>query len=459
MRSLFCMASNDISGGNKVFREWMKLLVEDGQEVHCYVWDKRRQFSGWSDLKVTDHECIEKTADSNFDFVFFANAFLVPTFLPFIGKARPVMINQAYESFHYGKTYVEAMKDKNALSKILQLPVAMMAISHPVQNLLQERVGVSSYYVPFGIESHFYPRSLPEFAHVPKRILMVGSYLSPWKGMQDGFDAIEQLSKDMAVQLVLITQPSINRQIFEKYNFPIEFHCRPALLQIPEISASCHAYLCASWHEGFGMASLECMTCGIPVVSTKNDGVMEFGKNGVNILLAEKNNPDDLATKLKLLFSNRQLYDGLRKEGFEAVRPYNWDACLALFKSAQSDIFETFKPGPTASQWQMLELLKELEAEGLHTPLKAYVDLNSLDKKLHALCDQLVRRELEVSSAIEKLQEIRDELKPYVLNEKAEYHDSFKAPFDLCRLLLSLKDEPQFIDLVATISKRQALTR
>lgn len=44
MRSLFCMASNDISGGNKVVRHWMKLLIEDGQEVHFYIWDNVDSF-------------------------------------------------------------------------------------------------------------------------------------------------------------------------------------------------------------------------------------------------------------------------------------------------------------------------------------------------------------------------------------------------------------------------------
>ncbi len=459
MRSLFCMASNDISGGNKVIRQWMKLLVADGEDVHCYVWDTRRQFSGWSELSIKQHESVESTSECDFDFVFFSNTFLVPIFLPYIGNARPVLMSMAYESFHYGKTYAEAMKDKSSFLKILQLPIAVMSVSRGVQDLLKQRANVESYYVPHGIESHFHPRSLPAFEQNPKRILMVGSYLSPWKGMQDGFEALELLSKEFDLQLVLITQPTISRHIFDKYSFPIEFHCRPALDQVPEIYASCHAHLCASWHEGTGMPTLECMSSGVPVVATKNDGINEFAKDGVNILLAEKHNPADIAAKLKQLLSNRELYDRIREQGIEAMRPYSWEACFDLFKSAESKIFKTLNRPIEANESLMRALLQELEDEGLHTPLHTYVALNSLDRELHALCEQLTNRQLEVSTAVEKLMAIRDEVKPYVANEKTEYYDSFRAAYDLCRLLLSLKDDPQFVDFAASISKRQASAR
>lgn len=458
MRSLFCMASNDISGGNKVFRHWMKLLVEDGQEVHCYIWDKRRQFAGWSDLPVINQETIEETSAKNFDFVFFSNTFLVPMFLPHIGSAHPVLMSMAYESFHYGKTYAEALTDKGAFTKILRLPLSIMAVSEGVQNLLRERVGVSSYYVPHGIESHFYLRPAVPFGNSPKRILMVGSYLSPWKGMSTGFDAIERLSQEMEVKLVLITQPTINRNIFDKYSFPIEFHCRPELLQVPEIYASCHVHLCCSWHEGTGMPTLECMNCGVPVVATRNDGIVEFAKDGENILLVDKNDPDDTYDKLKSLLSDERLAKQLREQGIVAMRPYTWDACFSLFKKAQLEIFKRAAPVKVDAA-EMSKLMHELEQEGLFTPLDIYSTLNSFDKALHLLCDKLSRREESVHEAIVELTKIRDGLSPYVQNEKSEYHNSFRAPFDLCRLLLSLKDEPKFIEYAAAISLQQKAAR
>ncbi|MBI2809742.1 MAG: glycosyltransferase family 4 protein [Candidatus Melainabacteria bacterium] len=458
MRSLFCMASNDISGGNKVFRHWMKLLIEDGQEVHCYIWDKRRQFSGWSDLPIVNQETIEETSTKDFDFVLFSNTFLVPIFLPHVANARPVLMSMAYESFHYGKTYEQALTDKNAFTKILRLPISIMAVSKGVQNLLRERVGVSSYYVPHGIESHFYLRPATPFSNSPKRILMVGSYLSPWKGMTAGFEAIERLSKEIDVQLVLITQPTINRNIFDKYSFPIEFHCRPELDQVPEIYASCHVHLCCSWHEGTGMPTLECMNSGVPVIATKNDGIVEFAKDGENILLVDKNNSDGMYDKLRLLLSNQELSERLREQGTIAMRPYTWEACFALFKEAQLAIRESVSPIEVDAV-QMDQLLDELEAEGLYTPLDTYNTLNSLDKELHNLCEKLSRRELSVPAAVAELNNIKDGLTAYVQNEKNEYHDSFRAPFDLCRLLLSLKDEPKFVEYAAAISSQQRAAR
>ncbi|CAN5457847.1 hypothetical protein BH10CYA1_BH10CYA1_27350 [soil metagenome] len=458
MRALFCMVSNDISGGNKVFRHWMKLLIEDGHQVHFYVWDKRRQFSGWPDLPAIEHQSIEETSKGNFDFVFFSNLFLVPMFLPYIGNARPVLMSMAYESFHYGKTYDQAMQDKVGFSKILRLPISIMAVSKTMQNLLRERVGVDSYYVPQGIDSHFYLRPAAPFARSPKRILMVGSYLTPWKGMTDGFEAIERLSKEMEVQLVMITQPTINRNIFNKYNFPIEFHCRPELNRIPEIYASCHVNLCCSWHEGAGLPTMESMRCGVPAIATRNDGNVEFARDGQNILLVDKNDSTDMYDKLKLLFSNPDLSKHMREQGEIAMRPYSWDTGFALFKKAQQEISETTVPCQV-DEAKMKELLQELEAEGLFTPIDTYKTLTSLDKDLQVLCEKLSQGELTVQSAVEVLNNIKNELSPFVQNEKSEYFDSFRAPFDLCRLLISLKDEPKFVEYAASISSQQKASR
>ena len=458
MRALFCMASNDISGGNKVFRHWMKLLIEDGHQVHFYVWDKRRQFSGWADLPVIEHQSIEETSKGNFDFVFFSNLFLIPMFLPYIGNARPVLMSMAYESFHYGKTYDQAMQDKVCFSKILQLPISIMAVSKAMQNLLHERAGVDSYYVPQGIDAHFYLRPATPFSQSPKRILMVGSYLTPWKGMTDGFEAIERLSNEMEVQLVLITQPTINRNIFDKYSFPIELHCRPELDRIPEIYASCHVNLCCSWHEGAGLPTMESMRCGVPAIATRNDGNVEFARDGENILLVDKNDSTDMYNKLKLLFSNPDLSKQLRQQGEIAMRPYSWDAGFAQFKKAVEEISETVLPRKV-DEAKMKSLLQELEAEGLFTPIDTYKTLTLLDKDLQILCEKLSRRELTIQSAVEGLSDIKEKLSPYVQNEKSEYYDSFRAPFDLCRLLLSLKDEPKFVEYAASISSQQKASR
>lgn len=419
---------------------------------------QRRQFSGWSELSVTEHQSIENTSEENFDFVFFSNLFLVPMFLPYIGNARPVLMSMAYESFHYGKTYEQAMQDKNTFSKILQLPISIMAVSKAMQTLLKERIGVNSYYVPQGIDSHFSLRPATPFIKSPKRILMVGSYLTPWKGMTAGFEAIERLSQEMDVQLVLITQPTINRDIFDKYSFPIEFHCRPELKDIPEIYASCHVNLCSSWHEGAGLPTMESMSCGVPAIATRNDGNSEFARDGKNILLVNKNDADDMYDKLKLLLSDEALAARLREQGTLAMRPYSWDAGFALFKKAQQEIFDSATPA-IADKAEMKALLNELEAEGLFTPIETYKTLTQLDKRLQSLCEKLSQRALTVQAAVEELNDVKNELTPFVQNTKSEYHDSFRAPFDLCRLLLSLRDEAKFVEYAASIAARQQAAR
>jgi len=203
---------------------------------------------------------------------------------------------------------------------------------------------------------------------------------------------------------------------------------------------------------------MESMSCGVPAIATRNDGNCEFAKNGENILLVDKNDINDMYDKLKLLLSNQDLAKQLREQGVIAMRPYTWEAGFALFKKAQLEILKTAAP-TAVDETQMKTLLQELESEGLYTPLDTYKTLTSLDKDLRALCESLSRRDLTVQSAVEKLNDIKDELSPFVQNEKSEYYHSFRAPFDLCRLLLSLRDDPKFVEFAAAISSQQKASR
>ena len=73
---------------------------------------------------------------------------------------------------------------------------------------------------------------------------------------------------------------------------------------------------------------------------------------------------------------------------------------------------------------------------------------------MSALNHTMIEEVRPTFESLRKLQVLRDELRVYLSNEKAEYYDAFKSKYDLCQLLLSLKDKGQFAEYLKLIVMR-----
>jgi glycosyltransferase involved in cell wall biosynthesis len=78
----------------------------------------------------------------------------------------------------------------------------------------------------------------------------------------------------------------------------------------------------SSW-EGFGMAAVEAMASGVPVVASRIPGLSEVvGEAGS---LFEAGNPSDLAAKISTLLKSARLWARQRRKGIERAREFSID--------------------------------------------------------------------------------------------------------------------------------------
>ena len=143
------------------------------------------------------------------------------------------------------------------------------------------------------------------------------------------------LAAEMPVELVIATQERRSRAFFDDLPFPVELHFCPGEATMAEIMASCDGYCCTSWYDGLGLPGLECFCCGVPVVSTRTYGVMDYGVDEENLLLARPNDPGDLCRQLRRVLQDTSLADRLRDGGARTVASaYDWPTSVRRFKKS-----------------------------------------------------------------------------------------------------------------------------
>lgn len=81
-------------------------------------------------------------------------------------------------------------------------------------------------------------------------------------------------------------------------------------------------------YEAFGIAFLEAMAAGLPIVSYRVGALPELIENGVNGFLFEVGEVEKIAQKIKELDKNHKLYNKIAKNNREKAKKYLWDNIL-----------------------------------------------------------------------------------------------------------------------------------
>ena len=83
--------------------------------------------------------------------------------------------------------------------------------------------------------------------------------------------------------------------------------------------------ICAfpSKREGLGLASLEAMAAGLPIVGARTRGVVDYVVDGETGYLCEVENPDAYVEAIKRLYENRQTLSVISRTCIEKVGRYD----------------------------------------------------------------------------------------------------------------------------------------
>jgi glycosyltransferase involved in cell wall biosynthesis len=196
--------------------------------------------------------------------------------------------------------------------------VELRTISRWCQNWLETDFGRQSLYAPNGLDTgRFSP--IPRDFSGKIRILIEGNSNAHYKNVDESF-AIVSRPEFANVEIWYV---SYDGQPKSTYRFDRFFHQVP-FEEMPEIYRQCHILLKSSLLESFSYPPLEMMATGGYVVAAKNDGIMEYARDGENCLLYMPGDLDAAAAALIRIMHDAALRERLYAEGLTTAHVRDW---------------------------------------------------------------------------------------------------------------------------------------
>ena len=184
--------------------------------------------------------------------------------------------------------WIEKVGLKSVLSyekKVLQAASRVMAVSEDAKKHLAQIYGKEISVWPYPIDTQKFSRAGAavgahhadnNHADMPHRFLFVGRANDPRKRIELFFQACNELHRKSPNLDFVATVVSSEIPLIDNLNFKIEhlnFVSEEELINLYQNST---AFVLTSEQEGLGIAAMEAMSCGLPVISTRCGGPETF---------------------------------------------------------------------------------------------------------------------------------------------------------------------------------------
>lgn len=208
----------------------------------------------------------------------------------------------------------------------------LVCCSDAVYRSVQRRIGGRKEQfvtIPFGVESEKFAAVVPvprDEVGLDDRLPVIGTVcrlVEPKKGLSVLLNAVARLERAAGTPVcqVLIVGGGPAKGALEALSVELgireRVHFAGPRLDVPSVIQRMDLFVLPSLYEGFGIAILEAMAAGKPVVATKVGGIPEFVESEKSGLLVEAGNAESLAQAIRRVLEQPELASALARAGRE----------------------------------------------------------------------------------------------------------------------------------------------
>jgi N-acetyl-alpha-D-glucosaminyl L-malate synthase BshA len=113
--------------------------------------------------------------------------------------------------------------------------------------------------------------------------------------------------------------------------------------EIDKILSYSDLFLLPSETESFGLAALEAMAWGVPVISSNSGGLPEVNTNGVSGFLSDTGNTDEMAENALLILRDKASLKTFKENALSVAKRYDIQNILPLYETLYQKAIQTFR--------------------------------------------------------------------------------------------------------------------
>lgn len=173
-------------------------------------------------------------------------------------------------------------------------------------------------------------------------VLLTVGELYPRKNQRVLIDAMQKL-RDYPIHLIIcgngILEDSLRRQCKE-FGVDGRVHFAGYRSDIPGIMKDCDLYLFPSKREGLGLAGIEAMASGLPVVSSNINGILDYMVEGKTGYMCDPNDGEGFASAILNLYHNPEKRQEISTFNIERAKDFDIIHSVAALEEGYREVID-----------------------------------------------------------------------------------------------------------------------
>lgn len=180
-----------------------------------------------------------------------------------------------------------------------------------------------------------------EYADQDEKLVVHISNFRPVKRIMDVIETFARMHNQVKSKLILVGDgPERSRaehlcrelQICDKVIFMGNVKNPIEILRIADV------FLLPSESESFGLAALEAMACGVPVISTNTGGLPEVNRHGVTGMMSNVGDVEDMAKNIVFLLTDDKRHEKFKINALNRAADFSLEKILPMYESLYNSV-------------------------------------------------------------------------------------------------------------------------